>query len=66
MIQKTTPTKYNWADELLKSFVNSNGFIELPEYYDPEFIHFVCMNKTIENDFLIILADDTCPFVVLS
>ena len=61
MIKKTTPAKYNWADELLKSFVNSNGFIELPEYYDPEFIHFVCMNKTIENDFLIILADDTCP-----
>lgn len=60
MYQKTTPTNYNWVNEILKPFVNSKGFIELPEYFDPEFIHFANIYKTIENDFLITLADETC------
>ena len=61
MLPKKTPTEYNYVDELLKPFVNSKGFIELAEYFDPEFVQFAGMHKTIENDFLITLVDETCP-----
>ena len=61
MLAKKTPTKYNYVDELLKPFVNSKGFIELPEHFDPEFIHFADAKKTIGKNFLITLTDETCP-----
>lgn len=61
MYTKKTPTNYNWADKILKSFLNQKGFIEFTNDFDPSFIEYVNKEKTLPNRFLIVLEDETCP-----
>lgn len=56
-----TPTYYNYADKILKLFVNDKGFIEFSEDISPEFVQFMYFEKTIPNDFLIVQEIDKCP-----
>lgn len=48
-------------DKILKSFLNSKGFIEFTNDFDPSFIEYVNKEKTLPNQFLIVLEDEICP-----
>lgn len=61
MKRNKTPTILNWADEILISFVNGDGYIEFDDEVDPEFIMYMDSVKSIPNMFLITLKNDTCP-----
>ena len=61
MKQNKSPTVLNWADEILISFVNDEGYIEFDDDVDPEFIMYMDSVKTIPNIFLISLKNDICP-----
>ena len=61
MKENKSPTVLNWADEILISFVNDEGYIEFDDDVDPEFIMYMDSVKTIPNIFLISLKNDICP-----
>ena len=55
MKQNKNTYSYNWADKILKTFVNSRDFIEFEEDVDPDWTQMMSNKKTIKNDFLIML-----------
>ena len=61
MIAEITPTINNWADKILKLYLNPKGFFEFTNDFDPSIIEFLNKEKTLANQFLIVLEDETCP-----